>query len=125
MAAAVFAKAAAAKSCYYTHDNNTHDNNAPVILPERAMSAPTPELILYSTPACHLCVTAYALISPYLTRRDIPLQEVDISTSDALIDRYGIRIPVLRFSDSEEELGWPFSEAQFLTFIDRVVERDR
>jgi len=31
----------------------------------------------------------------------------------------------LRFSDSEEELGWPFSEAQFLAFIDRVVERDR
>ena len=73
-------------------------------------------LILYSTPACHLCETAQALIGPHLAALDINLEVNDISLDDALIDRYGIRIPVLKFRDQEEELGWPFTEAQFLAF---------
>jgi hypothetical protein len=86
------------------------------------------ELILYSTPACHLCDTALAVISPYLSELNILIQEVDISESDALMEMYGIRIPVLRFSDknsainedknavNKKELGWPFSEEEFLAF---------
>jgi len=80
------------------------------------MSDQTRILILYSTPACHLCETAHAVIAPCLGNLRISLQEVDISDSDDLMEKYGIRIPVLRFSDNEQELGWPFSEEEFLAF---------
>jgi len=83
------------------------------------MPASRKTLILYSTPACHLCETAHALISPYLDQLQIDIEEVDISESDLLIERYGIRIPVLKFADREdagEELGWPFSTDEFLAF---------
>tara|TARA_B110000305_G_C19437273_1_gene639725 strand:+ start:1560 stop:1841 length:282 start_codon:yes stop_codon:yes gene_type:complete len=73
-------------------------------------------LILYSTSACHLCETALALIAPQLNSLAINLEEVDISESESLMARYGIRIPVLKFAEGEEELGWPFSEEQFLEF---------
>ena len=74
-------------------------------------------LLLYSTPACHLCETAYALIAPHLAGHNLVLESIDISESDELVDRYGIRIPVLRFEDGQDELGWPFDDAAFLTFI--------
>jgi len=80
------------------------------------MSNQARELILYSTPACHLCETAQAVIAPFLGSLNISLQEVDISDSDDLMEKYGIRIPVLRFSGYEQELGWPFSEEEFLAF---------
>ena len=81
------------------------------------MPAPDATLILYSTPACHLCETAHALIAPHLERFGLVMEVVDISTVDALVDRYGIRIPVLRFADGERELGWPFTEEEFLGFV--------
>ncbi len=83
------------------------------------MPASRKTLILYSTPACHLCETAHALISPFLDRLEIDIEEVDISESDLLIERYGIRIPVLKFADGGDtgkELGWPFSAEEFLAF---------
>ena len=77
-------------------------------------------LILYSTPACHLCETAHTLIEPYLDPLGITLEQVDISLSDELIERYGIRIPVLKFGHTDAELGWPFDEDQFLRFAGAV-----
>ena len=81
------------------------------------MNAKPSTLILYSTPACHLCETALLLMEPYLEAMDLEVEEVDISTSDELMERYGIRIPVIRFSDGEAELGWPFDEDGFLEFV--------
>lgn len=75
-------------------------------------------LILYSTPACHLCETALALVSPITGDKGIIIEEVDISDSDALIEQYGVRIPVFKFKDSNNELGWPFSEQQFREFLE-------
>ena len=68
-------------------------------------------LELYSTPACHLCELAEALLQG--ARRAAPgltWTVVDISADDGLFERYGERIPVLRFA-SGEELGWPFTAA--------------
>lgn len=75
-------------------------------------------LILYSTPACHLCETALALVSPITVEKGIIIEEVDISDSDALIELYGVLIPVFKFKDSKNELGWPFSEQQFREFLE-------
>ena len=80
------------------------------------MSALPRTLILYSTPACHLCDTAHALIEPYLQALAIEVMEVDISESDDLFERYGVRIPVLQHPDGRE-LNWPFSQAQVRSFL--------
>jgi len=36
------------------------------------------------------------------------LEEVDISTEERLVELYGIRIPVLKNTANENEIGWPF-----------------
>lgn len=68
-------------------------------------------MLLYSTDACHLCEQASAIIERVV--RDIPdatFSTVDISDDDALFDRYGWLIPVVRFADGSE-LDWPFDES--------------
>ncbi|MDG1773731.1 MAG: glutaredoxin family protein [Oceanicoccus sp.] len=75
------------------------------------------ELILYTTVGCHLCEQALELIEPVLEPK-YQIVKVDISDSDDLINRYGIRIPVVARSDNGAEIGWPFDQQQFLLFID-------
>ncbi|MEM0955971.1 MAG: glutaredoxin family protein [Pseudomonadota bacterium] len=67
-----------------------------------------PELVLYSTRACHLCEQAEALLMP-LVQRGVLIAVDDVSESDALFHRYGMRIPVLRHGPSGQELDWPFA----------------
>lgn len=42
--------------------------------------------------------------------------EVDISESEILFERYGLRIPVLQHPDGRE-LNWPFSPSQLQAFL--------
>ncbi len=70
-------------------------------------------LTLYGTTACHLCELAASL----LAAADVPFEEVDISESDALFERYGLTIPVLRRPDGQE-LNWPFDEEALARFLD-------
>ena len=63
------------------------------------------ELILYHTSGCHLCEKARDLLWPLLSS-GLQLTEIDIGDSDSLIERYGIRIPVVVYQG--QELGWPF-----------------
>ncbi len=76
-------------------------------------------LILYSTLGCHLCEQALDLITPLLSEggEDCEIKEVDISGSDELVDRYGLRIPVVVRTDNNSEMGWPFDREQFLKFL--------
>lgn len=76
----------------------------------------TLELTVYSTSACHLCELALEIIRP-LVNGQYSIHEVDISDSDHLIERYGVRIPVVRRSDTGAELGWPFDASQFKAFV--------
>ena len=64
--------------------------------------------VLYSTLGCHLCELAESLLNQS-TLSDWRL--VDISDSEALVDLYGVRIPVLKNTANEKELGWPFDLA--------------
>ena len=72
---------------------------------------------LYSTLGCHLCEHALEIITPLLSGHRFILKEIDISESDALVDRYGITIPVMRRGDNDRELGWPFDAAQAKSFL--------
>ena len=71
-----------------------------------------PPLTLYSTTACHLCELAKAL----LRGAEVSFEEVDVADSDALFERYGVRIPVLRHPDGRE-LGWPFGPEELAAFL--------
>jgi len=68
--------------------------------------------VLYGTSACHLCEIAEAMVEG----QGAAFDKVDISTSDRLFERYGVRIPVLQHPDGRE-LGWPFSEADLAAFL--------
>tara|TARA_R100001377_G_scaffold72154_1_gene47875 strand:- start:676 stop:945 length:270 start_codon:yes stop_codon:yes gene_type:complete len=80
-------------------------------------------LILYTTAGCHLCEDAQALLGPVLTYieqesgQSIALREQEISESAALVDVYGLRIPVIQLEGSTQDLGWPFDQAQAYQFI--------
>lgn len=71
---------------------------------------------LYTTAGCHLCEQAAELLEQAQARRPIVVTAVEISSDPALVDRYGIRIPVVRRQDGAE-LGWPFALPGLLLFI--------
>jgi hypothetical protein len=67
---------------------------------------------LYGTSACHLCELAQAMImAEEPLRADLVVEDVDISESERLMERHGVRIPVLRHPDGRE-LNWPFTQEQ-------------
>lgn len=77
------------------------------------------ELLLYSTSACHLCELAEDMLDE--ARRQglrFRYRVVDIVEDEGLLERYGVRIPVLRREDGEE-LGWPFDTAALVAFAGR------
>lgn len=74
-------------------------------------------IYLYSTPGCHLCEMAREIVSPLLDNHSLQLEEIDIAESDELIERYGVRIPVLKSPHHCEELGWPFDSKQVADFL--------
>jgi glutaredoxin len=73
-------------------------------------------LTIYSKPGCHLCDDMKSLIhrviATHANAHTITLDEIDISTDPALLDRYGLEIPVLmidgkkvaKYRVTEEEL---------------------
>lgn len=62
-------------------------------------------LELLTTRHCHLCEQAEALINRALPA--VTIMKIDIAESDALIESYGEKIPVVRFKG--QVLCWPFS----------------
>ena len=75
-----------------------------------------PALLLYSTEGCHLCERAEALVR---RRADRVVHVVEIADDEALLERYGSRIPVLRRADTGQELDWPFDEAAIRALLAR------
>ena len=86
--------------------------------------------VLYSTLGCHLCDDAKdILIKAGLVERLAVAGEVfpasngrvlslvDISEDEGLFVEYGVRIPVLVYSESGKELSWPFDLMTAREFI--------
>jgi glutaredoxin len=71
------------------------------------------KLLLYATPSCHLCEQAAAVLH---ASRAV-FEYVDIAEDEALLEKYGMRIPVVRRMDSGAELGWPFDEEALKKFM--------
>ncbi len=78
------------------------------------------KLTLYSTQDCHLCEQAADLLKQVTEKFD--LEHVDIAgsadpaQSKILVEKYGIRIPVIK-SGLGEELDWPFDLEMLEKFI--------
>ncbi len=68
-----------------------------------------PDLVLYSTSACHLCELAEAQLLPLVEQQGLLVAVDDIAESDELFARYGERIPVVARPDTGAELDWPFN----------------
>ena len=69
-------------------------------------------LILYTTLGCHLCEHAEAI----LDAARCSYKAVDIAEDLTLLERYGVRIPVVRDAQGRE-LGWPFDTVQLMAFL--------
>lgn len=75
---------------------------------------------LYTTLGCHLCEQAYALLVALQQEGlAIDIDSIEIADSDELMDKYGIRIPVVTFTSDEEvrEIGWPFTLDELRAFL--------
>ena len=87
----------------------------------------TSALYLYTTVGCHLCEKADELLVPVLVHANrlreesglapFVLQCVEIADEPALVERYGVRIPVLCIQGGTEELGWPFDQEDIFTLL--------
>jgi agmatine/peptidylarginine deiminase len=75
-----------------------------------------PECQLFGTLGCHLCEVAEEELMP-LVEHGLLVELVDIADKDTWVEDYGLRIPVLRRTDTGAELDWPFDAAQVVTFL--------
>jgi len=91
----------------------------PAILRRIAMQdvpAVAPPLTLFQRDDCHLCDLALEVLAQ---ARAPEFDSVFIDGSDALEERYGIRVPVLRDETRGVELDWPFDVEGVLRFLGR------
>lgn len=65
-------------------------------------------LVLYTTAGCHLCEQAAVMLAELEAQNLVVVDTVDIASDEALVESYGIRIPVVRSEARGEEIGWPF-----------------
>ena len=72
----------------------------------------------YTTLGCHLCEDALQLLKNITEEgHHLETELVEISDSDELMRRYGIRIPVVARNSDNAELGWPFNQEQLFCFL--------
>ncbi|MGB0664297.1 MAG: glutaredoxin family protein [Pontibacterium sp.] len=80
------------------------------------------ELELLTTAGCHLCDQAVAVMAQVIDleseQSEVVVYALDIAESEALVERYGLLIPVVRDCHSAKELRWPFDADAFLQFLD-------
>ncbi|MBB1485323.1 glutaredoxin family protein [Oceanospirillum sediminis] len=74
-------------------------------------------LYLYTTAGCHLCDMAMAIVHPLVQQQGIKLELVEISEQESLVEKYGVRIPVIRLDGQESDLGWPFEAEQAQAYL--------
>lgn len=74
-------------------------------------------LVLMGTEACHLCEEAQALLVQFQGALTADVFVEDIAESEAQVERYGVRIPVLLNEETGAELDWPFDSLQLKQWL--------
>lgn len=72
------------------------------------------KLQLFTTLGCHLCEQAESMLQQLTEQaeKNFSWEAVEIANSDAMVENYGERIPVIKRNDTQEEIGWPFTLQQ-------------
>lgn len=80
------------------------------------------KITLFTTLGCHLCDDALAMLQYYQEQSGthFAIERVEITDSEKLMETYGTRIPVLLHSETQQEIGWPFSMEQLAIFLQAV-----
>ena len=84
-------------------------------------------LTIYSKPGCHLCDEMKAVVTQALRGRDgisreaITIEEIDISADAALLERYGLEVPVLLI-DGKKTAKYRITEEELLRRIETREE---
>jgi len=78
------------------------------------------DLYFYTTLGCHLCEQAEQLLMPELDKTQFSLKIIDIAeqNDDVLLEKYGLRIPVLKRQDNQQELSWSFEKIDLKKFLE-------
>lgn len=79
------------------------------------------QLQLLGTLGCHLCDDAEQILLSSLDLNCVQVEIIDIAESDALFERFGMRIPVLRHESSDSCLDWPFADAEVAHFVQQLT----
>jgi hypothetical protein len=74
------------------------------------------QTILYYTEHCHLCDEAEALL--HIAGYGECYIKVEIENDPGLLQLYEIHIPVLKRTDNEQELFWPFDAQKLAVFLE-------
>ena len=74
------------------------------------------QLILYYTEYCHLCDEAETLM--LAAGLSESYQKIEIDDDPELLERYEIYIPVLKRTDNQQELFWPFGQQDLAVFLE-------
>ena len=77
------------------------------------------DILLFTTLGCHLCEEAERMLATVACSQSFTLavDAIDIADDEALVEKYGTLIPVLKRARDGEELGWPFDEELLARFI--------
>ena len=77
--------------------------------------------ILFTGTDCHLCDVAKQLLKTQLSSDDFDydaqVSEINVKVERDYFHEYGARIPVLKKTLDEAELGWPFDANILKEFI--------
>jgi glutaredoxin len=75
-------------------------------------------LILYTKVDCPLCDEARDILQRVARAQPVVVEEVDIERDPELVERYGMRIPVVASPATGSETGWPFGAEDVLLILD-------
>lgn len=82
-------------------------------------------VFLYHTSGCHLCELAETEIAHSQTldspQPSFDLIKIDIALDDDLVERFGVKIPVVRVEGKENTLDWPFTAEDFSRYINPSI----
>ncbi|HET8553446.1 MAG TPA: glutaredoxin family protein [Rhodanobacteraceae bacterium] len=78
-----------------------------------------PRLTLFQRDDCHLCDMALEIMA---MARAPDFDSLWVDDDQALEDRYGTRVPVLRDEGSGRELDWPFDVATVRDFLRHAAD---
>jgi glutaredoxin len=73
-------------------------------------------LTIYSKPGCHLCDEMKATVRRVVHDSNVSVDEIDISRDPALLERYGLEIPVL-WIDGTKVAKYRVSESELRRII--------